>query len=116
MCIRDSFSRKKALLTAWSSGTGFAGVFGYGWVCLLHDLVGMSFSTIILVSVIWGIVFLVICDRILARPAGVGWYERWPMPELEHSSETVSYTHLRAHETPEHLVCRLLLEKKKYKI
>ena len=25
---------------------------------------------------------------------------------------TVSYTHLRAHETPEHLVCRLLLEKK----
>src|SRR5678816_645937 len=29
-------------------------------------------------------------------------------------SEPVSYTHLRAHETPEHLVCRLLLEKKKY--
>jgi len=26
---------------------------------------------------------------------------------------SVSYTHLRAHETPEHLVCRLLLEKKK---
>ena len=28
-------------------------------------------------------------------------------------STAVSYTHLRAHETPEHLVCRLLLEKKK---
>ena len=28
------------------------------------------------------------------------------------SSETVSYTHLRAHETREDLVCRLLLEKK----
>ena len=27
--------------------------------------------------------------------------------------EPVSYTHLRAHETPEHLVCRLMLEKKK---
>src|SRR5678816_1524325 len=27
--------------------------------------------------------------------------------------EAVSYTHIRAHETPEHLVCRLLLEKKK---
>src|SRR5678816_1399794 len=25
------------------------------------------------------------------------------------ASTTVSYTHLRAHETPEHLVCRLLL-------
>src|SRR5678815_2701464 len=24
-----------------------------------------------------------------------------------HGGETVSYTHLRAHETPEHLVCRL---------
>eukprot|EP00658_Telonema_sp_P-2_P029048 TRINITY_DN22151_c0_g1_i1.p1 TRINITY_DN22151_c0_g1~~TRINITY_DN22151_c0_g1_i1.p1 ORF type:complete len:106 (-),score=34.36 TRINITY_DN22151_c0_g1_i1:61-378(-) len=29
------------------------------------------------------------------------------------SLQPVSYTHLRAHETPEHLVCRLLLEKKK---
>src|SRR5678815_5863513 len=27
-------------------------------------------------------------------------------------AQPVSYTHLRAHETPEHLVCRLLLEKK----
>src|SRR5678815_5657639 len=31
------------------------------------------------------------------------------------SAVSVSYTHLRAHETPEHLVCRLLLEKKKKK-
>src|SRR5674536_99100 len=29
-----------------------------------------------------------------------------------HDVGPVSYTHLRAHETPEHLVCRLLLEKK----
>eukprot|EP00658_Telonema_sp_P-2_P014551 TRINITY_DN15531_c0_g1_i19.p1 TRINITY_DN15531_c0_g1~~TRINITY_DN15531_c0_g1_i19.p1 ORF type:complete len:771 (-),score=188.37 TRINITY_DN15531_c0_g1_i19:75-2387(-) len=34
---------------------------------------------------------------------------------LENAGEAVSYTHLRAHETPEHLVCRLLLEKKKKK-
>eukprot|EP00658_Telonema_sp_P-2_P077819 TRINITY_DN7133_c0_g1_i1.p1 TRINITY_DN7133_c0_g1~~TRINITY_DN7133_c0_g1_i1.p1 ORF type:complete len:347 (+),score=94.32 TRINITY_DN7133_c0_g1_i1:20-1060(+) len=31
------------------------------------------------------------------------------------TTTSVSYTHLRAHETPEHLVCRLLLEKKKKK-
>eukprot|EP00658_Telonema_sp_P-2_P041854 TRINITY_DN29983_c0_g1_i1.p1 TRINITY_DN29983_c0_g1~~TRINITY_DN29983_c0_g1_i1.p1 ORF type:complete len:224 (-),score=56.59 TRINITY_DN29983_c0_g1_i1:24-695(-) len=31
---------------------------------------------------------------------------------LPSTTTTVSYTHLRAHETPEHLVCRLLLEKK----
>ncbi|WP_324186078.1 NAD(P)H-hydrate epimerase, partial [Campylobacter coli] len=36
---------------------------------------------------------------------------------LKHAKayKPVSYTHLRAHETPEHLVCRLLLEKKKNK-
>src|SRR5674536_370556 len=34
---------------------------------------------------------------------GSGWVEY----------RAVSYTHLRGHETPEHLVCRLLLEKKK---
>ena len=31
------------------------------------------------------------------------------------SNDTVSYTHLRAHETGRNLVCRLLLEKKKKK-
>ena len=35
--------------------------------------------------------------------------------EIMYDSKPVSYTHLRAHETPEHLVCRLLLEKKKKK-
>src|SRR5678816_4821324 len=35
--------------------------------------------------------------------------------DILHRAGTVSYTHLRAHETPEHLVCRLLLEKKKKK-
>ena len=34
---------------------------------------------------------------------------------VQDTFKTVSYTHLRAHETPEHLVCRLLLEKKKTK-
>ena len=34
---------------------------------------------------------------------------------MEFERIPVSYTHLRAHETPEHLVCRLLLEKKKHK-
>ena len=33
----------------------------------------------------------------------------------EHAVGTVSYTHLRAHETVLDLVCRLLLEKKKNK-
>eukprot|EP00658_Telonema_sp_P-2_P052706 TRINITY_DN4096_c0_g1_i3.p1 TRINITY_DN4096_c0_g1~~TRINITY_DN4096_c0_g1_i3.p1 ORF type:complete len:886 (-),score=243.24 TRINITY_DN4096_c0_g1_i3:66-2615(-) len=36
-----------------------------------------------------------------------------PFSSAMHLLKPVSYTHLRAHETPEHLVCRLLLEKKK---
>src|SRR5678815_5894852 len=35
-----------------------------------------------------------------------------PCASCSRRPRTVSYTHLRAHETPEHLVCRLLLEKK----
>eukprot|EP00831_Metopus_contortus_P026511 TRINITY_DN22542_c0_g1_i1.p1 TRINITY_DN22542_c0_g1~~TRINITY_DN22542_c0_g1_i1.p1 ORF type:complete len:102 (-),score=21.50 TRINITY_DN22542_c0_g1_i1:17-322(-) len=34
-------------------------------------------------------------------------------PHIIHAWSAVSYTHLRAHETSLHLVCRLLLEKKK---
>eukprot|EP00658_Telonema_sp_P-2_P063797 TRINITY_DN52598_c0_g1_i1.p1 TRINITY_DN52598_c0_g1~~TRINITY_DN52598_c0_g1_i1.p1 ORF type:complete len:181 (-),score=42.20 TRINITY_DN52598_c0_g1_i1:45-587(-) len=43
--------------------------------------------------------------------------DRGEVKQLRHMlgvvAGAVSYTHLRAHETPEHLVCRLLLEKKK---
>eukprot|EP00658_Telonema_sp_P-2_P033385 TRINITY_DN24515_c0_g1_i2.p1 TRINITY_DN24515_c0_g1~~TRINITY_DN24515_c0_g1_i2.p1 ORF type:complete len:227 (-),score=46.44 TRINITY_DN24515_c0_g1_i2:101-781(-) len=37
----------------------------------------------------------------------------WGGTSKVYGTNPVSYTHLRAHETPEHLVCRLLLEKKK---
>ena len=38
-----------------------------------------------------------------------------PMAAYFIGTMTVSYTHLRAHETGRNLVCRLLLEKKKKK-
>mgnify|MGYP002682156227 CR=1 FL=1 len=41
-------------------------------------------------------------------------YRRPPLKETCPRCGAVSYTHLRAHETPEQLVCRLLLEKKKH--
>ena len=49
-----------------------------------------------------GVTYLSQCDRRIHSGLGAA---AW----------AVSYTHLRAHETPEHLVCRLLLEKKKKK-
>src|SRR5659263_739015 len=43
----------------------------------------------------------------------VGGVPRWMASMRKITSITVSYTHLRAHETRHDLVCRLLLEKKK---
>src|SRR5678816_311323 len=51
-------------------------------------------------------------QNILAVLETVGLRRREQLKRLEELLEefgTVSYTHLRAHETPEHLVCRLLL-------
>ncbi len=38
----------------------------------------------------------------------------WPFYEVYGFRDPVSYTHFRAHETPDHRVCRLLLEKKSF--
>ena len=42
-------------ITAWSSGTGFAGVFGYAWVAVLHVIIGMGFKLTLMLA--WAIVF-----------------------------------------------------------
>ena len=48
------------------------------------------------------------------KPYGYGvWEGIQRVADRRFKATAVSYTHLRAHETPEHLVCRLLLEKKK---
>ena len=49
--------------------------------------------------------------RGMTGPGSFGVFDREPGG----FDQPVSYTHLRAHETPEHLVCRLLLEKKNNK-
>src|SRR5665647_2480229 len=42
-----------------------------------------------------------------------GYFKRERGPTAKDTLTSVSYTHLRAHETDSYLVCRLLLEKKK---
>src|SRR5665647_3791891 len=49
------------------------------------------------------------------RPWTAGYGGRGRGVPRRPSTEAVSYTHLRAHETDSYLVCRLLLEKKKKK-
>ena len=60
-----------------------------------HNLTNFGFSLSIMISDSSGSSF----SKTVAR-------------EFDSCSETVSYTHLRAHETDSYLVCRLLLEKK----
>src|SRR5680860_1796193 len=43
------------------------------------------------------------------------WYNYFFLEIIHYYAVSVSYTHLRAHETDSYLVCRLLLEKKKRK-
>ena len=54
-------------------------------------------------------------NRLATYPNGAHYEIYFFDPKVETTDRAVSYTHLRAHETPEHLVCRLLLEKKKKK-
>lgn len=39
-----------AMLTAWSSGTGFAGVFGYAWNIYFHRTMGLSFGASLMIG------------------------------------------------------------------
>ena len=54
-----------------------------------------------------GVLFVIMLSAMSALAAVA-----FPVLDVQRSA-TVSYTHLRAHETSLHLVCRLLLEKKK---
>src|SRR5678816_4845988 len=99
MCIRDRSNR--------SATTGPA-----SWASFIQDLGWISVAR---------------RRRVEARTGCAPWPTKWPFKASSSSCQTslrvwdleaaisihfstVSYTHLRAHETPEHLVCRLLLE------
>ena len=57
-----------------------------------------------------------LCDPAILRLGKFVVYgQNQPLVDAADRAGTVSYTHLRAHETGRNLVCRLLLEKKKKK-
>lgn len=57
-------------LTAWSSGTGFAGIFGYAWVFFLNFVLGLSFRATLVTANLLGLVFLFAYFRLLSSPYG----------------------------------------------
>src|SRR5665648_1160115 len=56
----------------------------------------------------WRNAYAAAYEYYLFQILNVRWFAKW-----SHNIRSVSYTHLRAHETRHDLVCRLLLEKKK---
>src|SRR5678816_3537205 len=72
-------------------------------------------SPMMVTMTVFGIIALAIpkIKRPVLIPGGAEWKNKRIKNEMALTAIPVSYTHLRAHETPEHLVCRLLLEKKK---
>lgn len=67
-----SFYDTPRALTAWSSGTGFAGIFGYAWVFFLKFLLGLSFRATLLTANLLGLVFLWAYFRLLSAPYSRG--------------------------------------------
>lgn len=55
-------------LTAWSSGTGFAGIFGYAWVFLLRSVLGFSFRATLLTASLLALLWLYAYFRLLSPP------------------------------------------------
>ena len=60
-------------LTAWSSGTGFAGVFGYAWVTILHSMLEIPLPTVVLAANILVVAWLATFHLHLSPP-------RYPAP------------------------------------
>jgi len=84
-----------ATLTAWSSGTGFAGVFGYGWITVLHVWVGLSFCATILLAWSLVIAWLVVFFYLLPAPPPVS-----DTPKLSKSGKRVVATEDVSVESP----------------
>src|SRR5674536_128140 len=113
MCIRDSRCRRRV---SWLSGAHDVG--GVRHLGAAGDEPGLGESALRRASRGPGSALRRVpaADRVDARgqlSACQAGDEGGPGDGDAGGMTAVSYTHLRAHETPEHLVCRLLLEKKK---
>ncbi|CAM9290475.1 unnamed protein product [Ectocarpus sp. 12 AP-2014] len=63
-----SFYDTPRALTAWSSGTGFAGIFGYAWVFALTFVLGLSLRATLMMANLLGLVFLYAYFKLLSAP------------------------------------------------
>ena len=69
LALSSYFSPSSTALNGWSSGTGFAGIFGYGWVIFFQIALGMTFSeTLYIACGVLPLSFSIIFEFILGSP------------------------------------------------
>ena len=66
----SSHFESRLAITMWSSGTGFAGVFGYMWVAVLHVMLGFSFKTTLLLALVLPMCWILVYFVLLESPDG----------------------------------------------
>ena len=64
----SSFYDTPRALTAWSSGTGFAGIFGYAWVFFLNYVLGLSFRATLMMANLLNLCWLYAYFWLLSDP------------------------------------------------
>ena len=64
----SSFYDTPRALTAWSSGTGFAGIFGYAWVFFLTYVLDFSFRATLMMANLIVLCWLYAYFRLLSDP------------------------------------------------
>merc|ERR1711871_279693 len=63
----SSFYPSRAALTAWSSGTGFAGIFGYAWVTIFTFGLQAPFSVTLTWALILPVAYTLVFFFVLTR-------------------------------------------------
>src|SRR5678815_3391877 len=100
MCIRDSLMLRLGLAALYIAVNVVASlIIGYS-ASQLSMLYLLLFNQVLVSFILY----------LRSNLAGLHLFKTDSIISVLDRAITVSYTHLRAHETPEHLVCRLLLE------
>lgn len=61
-----SFYDQRRVLTAWSSGTGFAGVFGFAWKIIMVEIMG--FTAMLLSAITLAVTLVLVYKKVLDAP------------------------------------------------
>lgn len=71
LALGGAYETHRSLLTAWSSGTGFSGIFGYSWVILFHTIGGKSLRVTLLSALSFPILWVIAQFIVLTPPPSV---------------------------------------------